>query len=55
VLSLRYHVRIPGPPLSRFIDRLWQIEGVTPYSRERVLPNGVLELIFNFGEHIIVG
>jgi AraC-like DNA-binding protein len=51
VLPLRHHVRIPRPPLSRFIDRLWLMEGVMPYARERVLPNGVLELIFNFGKY----
>lgn len=51
VLPLRHHVRFPRPPLSRFIDRLWLIEGVMPYARERVLPNGVLELIFNFGKY----
>ena len=42
------HTYIPGPPLSGFVGSLWLIEGVrVPHDRERVLPDGTIELIFD--------
>lgn len=51
MLPFQAYNRTPRAPLSLFIDRVWQIYGVTPYTKEKVLPNGVLELIFNFGPY----
>ena len=44
-------VHVPGPPLSRYVECLWRAEGITSHKRERVLPNGVVEVIINLGSH----
>jgi AraC-like DNA-binding protein len=44
------HVATPGLPLSGFVDQFWLLEGVRlPHDRERVLPDGTIELIFDLG------
>ena len=37
------------PPLSRFIELIWAVKGTSNYTREKVLPNGAIELIINLG------
>jgi AraC-like DNA-binding protein len=38
----------PVPPLSDFIENLWIYEGYSsPHSKERILPSGTFELVFN--------
>ena len=37
------------PPLSRFVELIWAVQGTTNYTREKVLPNGAIELIINLG------
>jgi AraC-like DNA-binding protein len=44
-------VHVPGPPLSRYIECLWRARGTGAHSRERVLPNGVVEVIVNLGSY----
>jgi AraC-like DNA-binding protein len=39
----------PIPPLQRFVELIWFVTGRGEWSRERVLPNGAIELIFNLG------
>jgi AraC-like DNA-binding protein len=41
----------PSPALSRYIDFIWVANGTAPHRRERVLPNGAIELIFNLGSY----
>ena len=38
------------PHLADYIDGIWHFEGSTTLPRERVLPNGLFELIIQFGE-----
>ncbi len=40
---------VPKAPLSEFVDMFWFIEqdAVAPYTRERCLPTGTLELVIN--------
>lgn len=51
----------PGPPLSPFVDIFWTVDGHTqPHARERVLPTGTTQLVFNVSpngrpESIVVG
>lgn len=45
----RLALHVPRPPLSRFIEAIWFLEGTTPHRREKVLPNGVVEVIINLG------
>ena len=33
------------PPLSRFVQAIRFLDGITPHRREKVLPNGVVEVI----------
>ena len=41
----------PAPPLSTFIDLLWIYEGYdTAHPRERLLPDGTVELVINLRE-----
>jgi AraC-like DNA-binding protein len=42
-------VHLPRPPLSRYVECLWRAQGMTSHKRERVLPNGVVEVILNLG------
>ena len=45
------HQRIPGPPLSQFVGLLWLYEGYQqPHKKERLLPNGSMELVINLKE-----
>jgi len=47
---------IPAPPLSDYIELLWIYEGYSaPHAKERVLPTGSMELIFNLDDHQRVG
>ena len=43
-------VHVPQPPLSRYVECLWRAQGMTAHKRERVLPNGVVEVIINLGD-----
>lgn len=41
----------PTPPLSDFIDEFWYYEGdETPHSKERILPDGKMQLLINLRE-----
>lgn len=44
-----YVSHVPGPPLNDFIDDLYYIEGLPPYSRLKVPPMPSLHLMINFG------
>lgn len=37
------------PPLSQFITCLWYVDLQVPYTREKILPTGTIELMINFG------
>jgi AraC-like DNA-binding protein len=40
--------RIPGPPLSHFVELLWLYDGYAqPHAKERILPSGVMQLVIN--------
>ena len=41
---------LPGTPLSAVVERVWHFDGVTTHRRERVFPNGMVELIVHLGE-----
>lgn len=46
-----YRTYIPQPPLSEFVDLFWSYEGYNPpHVRERVIPTGTMQLIFNLRE-----
>jgi AraC-like DNA-binding protein len=48
VLARHY---IPQPPLSDFVDLLWLYQGYSqPHDKERLLPNGSMELVINLNE-----
>ncbi len=42
---------VPRPPLSMFVELIWFVRGKPDYLREKVLPNGALELIINLGPY----
>jgi len=44
-----FRPHIPRGDLSRFVQFIWIARGRVPHKRERVLPNGVIELIINLG------
>jgi AraC-like DNA-binding protein len=39
----------PSPALAPFIEVIWGVRGYASFTREAVLPNGVVELMINFG------
>ena len=49
--TMRLVTYSPGPQLSRFVEIIWIVNGVPGYNREMVLPNGAIEVIFNFGSY----
>ena len=47
---MRYREIIPQPPLNRYVECFWTLEGDSPSAQpERILPDGCIELILNFG------
>ncbi len=51
-----FRMHRPGPPLDRHVTGIWVARGAVPVAAETVLPNGVVELIFNLGPaHKVVG
>ena len=47
---MRYSEIKPRPPLSRFVECFWTLEGEEQSPQpERILPDGCIELILNFG------
>lgn len=47
--SRPFEMHLPAAPLSRYVQFLWIAQGAVDYRRERVLPNGVVEVIVNLG------
>jgi AraC-like DNA-binding protein len=48
---MRYREHYPQPPLSQFVECFWTLEGVSDSTQpDRILPDGCVELILNFGE-----
>jgi AraC-like DNA-binding protein len=49
---MRYTEFQPQPPLNRFVECFWSLESennASPATTERILPDGCVELILNFG------
>jgi len=42
-----YRSYTPGPPLGDFIGRFWLCSDTPPHPRERILPSGTIEMVFN--------
>ena len=42
-----YRSYTPGPPLGDFIGRFWLCSDTPSHPRERILPSGTMELVFN--------
>lgn len=50
-----YRQRHPAPPLSAFIEAFWYTLGYqVPHRRERVLPNGSIQLIINLAQDYVI-
>jgi AraC-like DNA-binding protein len=48
-----YHYK-PGPPLDRFVSVIWMMQSAAaPHARERLLPDGSVEMVFNLCEEQI--
>jgi hypothetical protein len=51
----RFRRYVPGPPLAGLVHCLWYSEGTRgSHTRERLLPNGELTLVFNLREDEIL-
>jgi len=47
---MEYYERRPQPPLNSFVECFWALESDVPSTQpERILPDGCVELILNFG------
>ena len=43
-----HKLRFPKLPLSQFVENMWLVQGfVADYTREKILPDGAIELIFD--------
>src|SRR5262249_10961269 len=40
----------PGPPLDEYVDRFWLCSDTPPHPRERILPNGTVQLVINLSD-----
>lgn len=47
-MDLELH--LPRPPLAALVDHLWHLRDAPEHARERILPGGTLELVFNLAE-----
>ena len=48
---MRYREIIPGAPLNTYVECFWTLESSAPSTHpERILPDGCIELILNFGD-----
>jgi AraC-like DNA-binding protein len=47
---MNFERHCPRPPLAGFIEYLWHVSDAPAHARERILPNGTLELVFNLDE-----
>ena len=43
------YLHVPTYPLNQFIACFWYVDMVVPYTREKILPTGTIELMINFG------
>ncbi len=49
--AMLYLTHVPQPPLCEFVHILWLYEGhKQPHKKERILPTGEMELVFNLAE-----
>jgi AraC-like DNA-binding protein len=48
---MRYFSRAPIGPLAHVVDFFWQINDLPLHARERILPSGTAELVFNLQEN----
>jgi AraC-like DNA-binding protein len=49
---MEYRIQAPAPPLSHFVEVLWYWDGpAQPHARERLLPDGSMELVVNLNEN----
>lgn len=47
--AYRFRGWLPRAPLDRAVGLIWEVSGAGQHAREKVLPNGVVELIVNLG------
>jgi AraC-like DNA-binding protein len=47
---MHYVERAPVPALRPWVDKLWALRDAPQHTRERILPNGTLELVINLHE-----
>lgn len=47
----RWSLRLLAPPadFAGYVDTFWEVQGFANYARERILPKGNIELMFNLG------
>src|SRR5690606_38416454 len=48
--SMRYVERRPGARLQPWVEKLWALSDAPAHARERIVPNGTLELVINLHE-----
>jgi len=54
-MGVRLTPYVPRPPLDRYVEIIWRVQGTSQVSREKVLPNGAVELIINLGSpHLLL-
>lgn len=45
-----FRAQTPRPLIARFVERFWECSDVPAHQRERILPSGTFELVFNLRE-----
>lgn len=49
-MKTEFHILPVQPPLNQWVQFLWVSKGDNDTTKSRILPNGVVELIINFGD-----
>ncbi len=48
--AMKLERHFPDPPLAAFVDYTWHLSDTPAHARERILPNGTQELVFNLSQ-----
>jgi AraC-like DNA-binding protein len=42
------------PAFKSIIHSIWEVEGLTPFCKECIIPKGIIEIIFNFSNSLVI-
>ena len=46
----QFTAAIPEPPLQDLVEMCWEVDGWTAHTRDKILPHGAVDVLFNLGD-----